>query len=150
MSAPGRPPWTDGSASRRRAGTPHPDLRVSDAERAEIADRLSKHYADGRLSQAEFDTRLDQAMSAITQSDLSGLLADLPDTETPRAPSAASAPRLARERHGRPLHRILLLVLAIVIAAAVGQALVRTYIPWLLIALLALLWLRHGPRRHRH
>ena len=48
------PPWIRGPVPRRgyRYSTLH--LRVSDAERAEVADRLSKHYADGRLDQAEF------------------------------------------------------------------------------------------------
>ena len=48
-------------------------LRVSDAERNEVADRLSRHFADGRLDQAEFKERLDAAMSAKTQGDLAGL-----------------------------------------------------------------------------
>ena len=39
-------------------------MRVSDAERNEVAEQLSKHYADGRLDAAEFKERLDQAMSA--------------------------------------------------------------------------------------
>jgi len=38
-------------------------LRVSDAERNEVADRLSAHFADGRLDQAEFKERLDAAMA---------------------------------------------------------------------------------------
>jgi hypothetical protein len=152
MSAPGSAPWMPGSGSRWRASAANPDLRVSDAERAEVADRLSKHYADGRLGQAEFDERLDQAMNATTQSDLSGLLADLPDTETSHAPDLANAPKAPRvppERHGRSLRHILFLVLFVVIAAALGQALVHIYIPWLLIALVLFLWLRFRPWQHR-
>ena len=43
-------------------------MRVSDAERNEVAEELSKHYADGRLDAAEFKERLDQAMGAKTSS----------------------------------------------------------------------------------
>lgn len=58
---------------------PDLDMRVSDAERAEVADRLSRHFADGRLDQAEFDERISRAMAAKTVGDLKGLFDDLPD-----------------------------------------------------------------------
>jgi Flp pilus assembly protein TadB len=115
-------------------------MRVSDAERSEIADRLSKHYGDGRLDQAEFSERLDRAMSATTQSDLSGLLADLPGDGPP-----ARRPR----PHRGHLARFLLLVLAVVIAAAVGQALLRSYLVLIVIAALVFLWLRFAARSRR-
>ena len=51
-----------------------PQMRVSDAERHEIADILSKHFADGRLDDVEFNERLDKAMRAKTRGDLAGLL----------------------------------------------------------------------------
>jgi Domain of unknown function (DUF1707) len=63
----------------RRGAWPDPGLRVGDAERADIADRLARHFGDGRLDQAEFEQRLDKAMRATTVADLAGLLADLPD-----------------------------------------------------------------------
>lgn len=53
-------------------------LRVSDAERAEVAEQLKQHYGDGRLDPSEFDERLGQAMRAKTRADLAGLLGDLP------------------------------------------------------------------------
>jgi Flp pilus assembly protein TadB len=140
MSTQYSPRAARGSSYRRWAGSPASDLRVSDADRAEIADRLSKHYSDGRLDQDEFSERLDRAMSAKTQADLHGLLADLPGTGAPAKPQ----PR----PHGR-VGRIIFLALLIVIAAAVGQALLRSYLVILLIVLVAFLWLRYGPR-HRH
>ena len=127
-----------GSRARRRADDIPPNMRVSDAERAAVADQLAKHYADGRLDQAEFDRRMDQAMRATTQADLNGLFTDLPGTEPVQAP-----PR----RDRRPTIRFLFLVLVVVLAAALGQALVRPYTFWLVIALFVVLWLRHGPRR---
>jgi hypothetical protein len=57
---------------------PDLNMRVSDAERAEVADRLARHFADGRLDQAEFDERASRAMAAKTVGDLQGLFDDLP------------------------------------------------------------------------
>src|SRR5579863_3940171 len=61
-------------------------LRVSDAERQAVTDRLSEHFAAGRLDQAEFDERTSQAMNAKTRGDLSGLFADLPETGASAVP----------------------------------------------------------------
>ncbi len=60
------PPWSAGYHARRRAGF-NPDLRVSDAERADVADRLSKHYGDGRLDQSEFNERMERIASGRPQ-----------------------------------------------------------------------------------
>jgi hypothetical protein len=136
MSASGNSPSTHASPRRPRIGT---NLRVSDADRAAVADRLAKHYADGRLDQAEFTERVDLAMSAKIQSDFTGLFADLPDTDRPEEPT--------RRRHRYRI--IVFLILAILVAAAIGQALVRSYVPWLAVGLFAFLWLRYYDRRHR-
>ena len=71
------------------------DVRASDAERADVADRLSRHYQDGRLDQAEFNERLDRAMNAKTRADFNGLfhdLPDLPDLPDPAAPPGRRGP----------------------------------------------------------
>ena len=60
-------------------------LRVSDAERQAVTDRLAEHFGDGRLDQAEFDERVGRAMNAKTRADLSGLFDDLPETGAPAA-----------------------------------------------------------------
>jgi hypothetical protein len=145
MPAPYSPLWT------RRGSYAHRDLRVSDAERAEVADRLSKHYSDGRLDQAEFDERVDQAMRAKTQSDLSGLFDDLPSPEEPEPAQASRTYKVAPRRRDGHAHRrpgLLFVVLIIVIAIALGHALAQLYIPWLLIGLFAVLWLVCGPGHH--
>jgi len=129
MSAPHSTPWLL-AATRRRAS--YADLRISDAERAEVADLLSKHYEDGRLDQAEFNQRLDQAMKARTYKDLSGLFADLPPAGEPEGPHGPDAP--SRLRLGRSNHRILFLVLVAVVAAVAGHALVWAVTPWFWIA----------------
>jgi len=141
MSAQYSPPWARGSAY-RRAGYASAGMRVSDAERAEVADRLSRHYGDGRLDQEEFNKRLDQAMRAKTQADLNGLFADLPETEP--AESAAG------QRHRYPLHRVLFLAFVAVIAVGVGHVMAQLTAGWLLLAFLAFLWFRYGPWHGRH
>ncbi len=79
MSGYNVPSWSPKSAWRRGSeSVPPSELRVSDAERHEVVDALSKHFADGRLDQTEFDERMGKAMSAKTRADLSGLLVDLP------------------------------------------------------------------------
>ena len=60
-------------------------MRVSDAERQAVADRLAEHFSSGRLDQAEFDDRVGRAMSAKTRADLNGLFDDLPETGAPAA-----------------------------------------------------------------
>ncbi len=150
MSASYSPPWMRGSGPRR--GTyAHRDLRVSDAERAEVADRLAKHYSEGRLDQAEFDERVDQAMRARTQSDLSGLFDDLPLIDESEPSEMSKAPKGALRRDERPRHRhLLFLVLVFVGAVTVAHAVVQLYVPWLLIGLLALVWMVFGPWHHHH
>ena len=114
------------AATRRRAG--HADLRISDAERAEVADLLAAHYGDGRLDQAEFEQRLDQAMRAKTYRDLSGLLADLPPVPSPGEPEGPELP--ARLHRGRSRHRILSVALAILIVIVAVHTLTFALNPW--------------------
>ena len=102
-------------------------LRVSDAERQAVTDRLSEHFADGRLDQAEFDDRVGRAMSAKTRADLSGLFSDLPETG---APAATDRPR---RRRGHPA---LILALLVVLALSAGHAVFWAIVPLLWLGLL--------------
>ena len=131
MSQARTPAWLL-TVGRRRSG--YADLRVSDAERTEVADLLAQHYGDGRLDQAEFDQRLDQAMHARTYRDLRGLFDDLPATEGPGRTEVTEGPR-PRPR----IHRGLLLILAITVAFFVGHALMWSLGPWPWIGLLCLI-----------
>jgi hypothetical protein len=119
------------------------NLRVSDAERNEVADKLSRHYADGRLDPTEFKERLDTAMSAKTLGDLSGLFDDLPPlaTEPPPPPSRR-----------RRLVPFLLMLAFVAVAASSTVALWHAMrIPWLLVAVVAFfLWHRAGRQRQRN
>jgi len=138
-------------------------MRISDADRAEVADRLSKHYSDGRLDQAEFNERLDRAMNAKTQADLNGLFADLPATDEPgKAVKAARQPD-RRPANRRPVQRVLGLILITVVAIFVARALMWPFfgffgfaghvlfvpVPWILIAIVAFLCWRYATRHRR-
>src|ERR1700690_1722886 len=91
-------------------GDPFADqrMRVSDAERQAVADRLTEHFADGRLDQAEFDERVARAMSAKTRADLNGLFDDLPEPGDQR-PGRSQAPMPGQPYRRR--HPVLLVVL---------------------------------------
>ena len=154
---------TRGSGARQRATDA--TMRVSDAERAEVADELAQHYADGRLDQAELDERLTRTMSAKTRADLTGITDDLPEAGARPAARASARPARSRAvppaRRARPQWpRVLLIVLLITVVATTWHGLVSFWPwswfgfgfgfgPWLWIALLAFCWLRFGPRRHR-
>jgi hypothetical protein len=138
--------WTGGYQTRRR-GHVNPDVRVSDAERADVADRLSKHYGDGRLDQAEFNERMERAMAAKTQGDFAGLFSDLPDLTEPGAQHPVPA-HVNRPSSRSPMSRLILIIVIIVAAAVIGQALIHSFFPWLLVALVGFLWLRHHESNH--
>jgi Domain of unknown function (DUF1707) len=121
-------------------------MRVSDAEREAVTDRLAEHYAEGRLDHNEFDKRVGQAMGAKTRADLTGLFADLPAANRePRTLPTSQAMRPARSRrHGHP---VALLVLAVVIFLAAAHALVAGPWLWLAFAAAAVLYMTRGVRR---
>ena len=135
MSAQSTPAWLASALGRR---TGYGNLRVSDAERAEVTDLLAKHYADGRLDQAEFEARTDQAMHAKTYADLRGLFDDLPLTEssTPPGGGPPGPGRALRHDSARgPLarqhrHPLVLVALIVVLAVVVGHALTWPFGPW--------------------
>ena len=123
-------------------------LRVSDAERQAVADRLGEHFADGRLDQAEFDDRVGRAMGAKTRADLSGLFSDLPETGAPAVTDHA--------RYRRRRHPVLILVLLVLFIMATAHAVLWATLPWLWAAFLGLALLfatgtigRHRPGQDR-
>jgi hypothetical protein len=118
-------------------------LRASDADRDQIAERLRKATAEGRLLAEELEERLEATFSARTYGELDAVVADLPGVtvhrrERPKPPAL------------NPVNVIALLILAPVImslmlAAAVIVAMV--FSAWG--ALLIVGWLLFG-RGHRH
>ncbi|HVT42298.1 MAG TPA: DUF1707 domain-containing protein [Acidimicrobiales bacterium] len=130
-------------ANRRDAMAPDAGLRASDDERNAVADVLSRHYAEGRLDEVEFKTRLDAAMSATTRGDLNGLFHDLP-----RLPTEPPAPP---PRHRRMLPWVLLIVFLVIATGASLPWWPMYHVPWLLIAIVGLvLWRRAAGRSHWH
>ena len=105
-------PWFTGPASDQH-------MRVSDAERQEVADRLAEHFSSGRLDQAEFDERVGRAMSAKTRADLNGLFEDLPETGAPAATDPKDPASQARRRHRHPILLAALIVFVAIAAAHV-------------------------------
>jgi hypothetical protein len=161
-------------ATLRRPGYPNPGIRVSDAERADIADRLARHYGEGRLDMTEFDERVTRAMAAKTIADFLGLFDDLPDLPGPPAdPLAGTAktpgtPRQAagnwdpyedtryrtrrqrrRARRRGPVRLVLMAVLAIVAATIAWHAVTFWITPLIWLALLAAITLIVVRVRHR-
>jgi hypothetical protein len=72
-----------------------PELRASDEQRERAAQELREHFAAGRLSQDEFDERVQQAYGARTEDQLRTLLTDLP--RLPASPQQLKA-ELAERR----------------------------------------------------
>jgi len=137
------PSYTVGA--RRSSSSDNPTMRVSDSERNEVADSLSRHFADGRLNETEFKERLDQAMGAKTRGDLSGLFNDLP-----RLPAPVQAKTPHRRRRLVPFLLILaFLAVAADITVPFGPFVHGPHLTWLLFVLAGLyFWTR--TRRHHH
>ena len=92
-------------------------MRVSDAERQAVADRLAEHFSSGRLDQGEFDERVGRAMGAKTRADLTGLFDDLPETGAPAATDPSTGQ--LRRRHRHPVLLAALIVFVAIAAAHV-------------------------------
>jgi len=72
-----------------------PAIRASDGERDQVVGQLQRHFADGRLDQAELEERVGSALASRTRAQLSALTADLPDAGVRRArPATALDPWL--------------------------------------------------------
>lgn len=154
-----------------RADGKNPDLRVSDAERDEVASELGQHFQDGRLDKAEFDERVTAAMAAKTERDLDAALTDLPQTPAGEPRWAASKPGREgppaaalwqsappRPTVGRPriLTLLPLLVALVVISGLLsggwdhGWSFAPFGILWLIVPILACrTWVRGGRRQWR-
>jgi len=70
-------------------------LRASDGERDQVVAQLQRHFADGRLTQAELEERVGAALAARTRDQLRALTADLPGADVrPARPTTALVPWL--------------------------------------------------------
>jgi len=68
------------------------DLRIGDAERDVAMAQLREHFVAGRLTFDELSERIDAALTAKTQRQLDGLMADLPQLRAHRAEPAIPTP----------------------------------------------------------
>jgi hypothetical protein len=128
-------------------------LRVSDAERNAVTERLATHYSDGRLDQAEFDERVGKAMAAKTRGDLDGLFDDLPDPEpTGASRKGGQAVPYRRRRRGGFFRTLLLIVLALVLVSITWHVFteVAFFAPLWIVALVAVVILANRSSRYRH
>jgi len=128
------------------AKRPESELRASDAERDEVAQVLSQHFAEGRLDQVEFDERLGRAMSAKTRGDLATLLLDLPSVGKPRPINAGQ-----RRRSRIPVPLIAVVLFFVIASSRIsgwqqgGHPLFVPFFPLLVLGSVALVI----TRRHR-
>lgn len=101
-------------------------MRVSDAERDEVAGQLREHHAVGRLDPGELDERLSATFAARTRDDLAAVTVDLP---SPASWPLAEQPPVPATRGGSgllPGHRgrlVLGIVAVWLLFGAIGQAL---------------------------
>jgi hypothetical protein len=73
-----------------------PSLRIGDSERDATVAELQEHFAQGRLTLAEFNQRVDAVLAAKTQRDLDQIMSDLPHVRPAGAPLPSSRTRPGR------------------------------------------------------
>jgi hypothetical protein len=115
-----------------------PSARIGDAERDATVSLLGDATAEGYLTLAELDTRLETALTARTEADLLALRADLPAEwlALRNRPAAAHASRRPGSAALRPRVFAYLLVMAVLVAIWLGGgAVTGAWYPW-----------RSGPR----
>jgi hypothetical protein len=113
-------------------GELQPRMRAGDADRQRVVERLGKHFAEGRLTVAEFDERAARAHASVHLDELPALTADLPGDPEPRRPA----------RQGPRVPGPFVFVLAMFLAWSMVVAVVHGTPPFLALLLLFLL-LRH-------
>ena len=137
-----------------------PHQRFTEADRDKIAGRLRDAFADGRLDQPEFSSRLDQLYTVQTYGELEPLVRDLPPVRTYQTPEVVKDSKPApapgdfpeRKKDDRPQRQGLaalgggftgVVLINVVIWAVIGLASghfphfwpVWLLIPWAFIAL---------------
>src|SRR5215813_14465237 len=101
-------------------------MRVSDADREQVAERLRENFAAGRLTSEELDERLAAALNAKTVGDLRALMADLPEPAPVGPPAGQKMPDwtyrpVSGYRRGpRFLPLALILLLAVILLPSAG------------------------------
>jgi hypothetical protein len=85
------------------------DLRVGDADRERVVERLQRAVGEGMITLDEFSDRMDAALAARTRGELSAVVADLPHTHvvpvTRDVPAPSSAAALPIKATMSSIHR---------------------------------------------
>ena len=120
-------------------------VRIGDAERDRATADLGDHFAAGRLTREEFDTRVDQAMAARFDQDLQPLFVDLPRAD-PMPARPAGPPHTLRAGWPLLLWWLPLLLVGAVVVTVLLSA------PWLIwtfcwVLLIGAFW---GRPHHRY
>jgi hypothetical protein len=111
----------------RRDDVPMKRLRIGDAERDQAVALLSEHFVAGRLTQAEFEERSEQATRSRYTDDLEPLFDDLPaSTELQLAQGSPVRPR----RRPGPPPPILMLMPFLMVGLVISS--IALTAPWLL------------------
>jgi hypothetical protein len=123
-------------------------MRVSDADRERVAERLREHFADGRLTSEELDERVTAALGAKTQGELRAVMTDLPEPAPaepfagqvppgPVPPRWTSRPAFGYRRGPRLLPLALLLLFIVLFMHGAGFVFVALFKVVLLLCLIA-------------
>ena len=118
-------------------------LKASDADREQIAERLRKATAEGRLLAEELEERLEATFAARTYGELDVVVADLPGVPV-RQHERRRSPALT------PVHVIALFLFAPVVIAlmlAVAVIMATLFSAWGLLLIMGWFMFGHG-RRH--
>jgi Domain of unknown function (DUF1707) len=137
------------------------DIRIADADREAAVEFIKRHYAAGRLSDAELSARVDAAYAARYESQLDALTWDLPELPPERALARRNPGALApvATLGGLAVGGVALAVLVppdlwtafLALGVPLVMMLLVTVAP-LALPILALLWLARGfgdPRARR-
>ncbi|MER7248020.1 DUF1707 domain-containing protein [Kribbella sp. NPDC000426] len=118
--------WNRAEDDSRRSNVPRKRVRIGDAERDQAVSLLSDHFVAGRLTQAEFEERSEQATKSRYGDELEPLFDDLPTSMELQV--AQRGPAVGR-RPGPPPPLLMLmpfLMIGLVISSLALAA------PWLL------------------
>ena len=132
----------------------HEYMRVSDADREHVAERLREHFAAGRLTSEELDERIAAALNAKTVGDLRAVMADLPEP-TPvgpqteqRPPDWSYRPVYGYRRGPRILPLALILLFAAIVLPGAGLIFIKlVFLFWLMVCVAGVF---AAARFHRH
>ncbi|GLZ05763.1 hypothetical protein Acsp03_32290 [Actinomadura sp. NBRC 104412] len=108
-----------------------PELRVSDAERDQVVERLQEAYAEGRLEHDEFDMRMHLAMTSKTRGDLAAVTRDLAPVRSVARPPSGSVTgedrMLAALAHGAGIATLFVGPLVLMLTSGKRSAYVRRH-----------------------